>query len=138
MILIAVVDDNYGMMFHNRRQSQDRVLRERVLKMIKNNYLWMNSYTKKQFTEAANTTQICVDEDFLEKTPLGGYCFVENSMVSSYENKIEKIFLFRWNRVYPSDFYFDIDLKGNGWNLISSDDFSGYSHDKITMEVYGK
>lgn len=138
MILIAAVDNNYGMMFHNRRQSQDRVLRERVLDLIKDKCLWMNSYTGKQFTEVAGKVRICASDDFLEKVPSGDYCFVENNAVSSYESKIEKIVLFKWNRTYPADFYFDINLNENGWNLISSDEFTGYSHDKITMEVYEK
>ena len=35
LILIAAVDDRYGMMFHQRRQSQDRILREKILTMTK-------------------------------------------------------------------------------------------------------
>lgn len=138
MILIAAVDNNYGMMFHNRRQSQDRVLRERVLELIKDKCLWMNAYTEKQFTEAASTVRICIDDDFLERAPFGDYCFVENNNISPYESKIEKIVLFKWNKTYPADFYFDINLNENGWKLISSDEFPGYSHDKITLEVYEK
>ena len=34
MILIACVDDNLGMLFNNRRQSMDRVLRARLLKLL--------------------------------------------------------------------------------------------------------
>ena len=33
MILIACVDDKFGMLFNRRRQSQDRMLRERVLRL---------------------------------------------------------------------------------------------------------
>ena len=33
MRVIVAVDDRNGMLFHNRRQSQDRVLRERILSM---------------------------------------------------------------------------------------------------------
>ncbi len=33
MILIVCVDDNKGMMFNHRRQSQDRVLRRHILDM---------------------------------------------------------------------------------------------------------
>ena len=31
MIVITVIDDNMGMMFNNRRQSQDCILREQIL-----------------------------------------------------------------------------------------------------------
>lgn len=135
MILIIAVDDDYGMMFHNRRQSQDRVLREKILGLIGGKCLWMNPYTKKQFTEIGDTAQIHVEDGFLEKVPLGDYCFVENEPVSSYEDQIEKIVLFKWNRKYPSDFYLDIHLQDN-WEIVSTVEFAGYSHDKITMEVY--
>lgn len=138
MILIAVVDDNYGMMFNKRRQSQDRILRERILELIiPGRCLWMNSYTKKQFTETIDRVQICVDDNFLEKAPSGDFCFVENESISFYEDKIEKIVLFHWNRKYPADFYFDISLD-NKWKFIMSEEFTGYSHEKITMEVYEK
>lgn len=33
MIVMLCVDDKYGMMFNCRRQSQDRVLRERMQKL---------------------------------------------------------------------------------------------------------
>ena len=135
MILIAAVDDNYGMMFNNRRQSQDRVIRERILELAADRCLWMDSYSRKLFGEIPDKPKIKTDEDFLEKAPSGDYCFLENHSVSTCENKVEKIILFKWNRRYPSDFYFDLNLK-QGWRLTSSEEFAGYSHEKITMEVY--
>ena len=51
-----------------------------------------------------------------------------------HENIIEKLILFKWNRVYPKDFIFDIDI--SDWNLLETTDFPGNSHSKITMEVY--
>ena len=51
-----------------------------------------------------------------------------------YEKWIEKLMIFKWNRVYPKDFEFDIDL--SEWKLSQSSEFKGSSHDNITMEVY--
>ena len=45
-----------------------------------------------------------------------------------------KLIVFKWNRVYPKDFEFEIDL--SKWKLEESSEFKGSSHDKITMEVY--
>ena len=45
MILMVAVDDNNGMMFNKRRQSQDRVLRDRIRKLCANGRLWVNHYT---------------------------------------------------------------------------------------------
>ena len=47
MILIVCIDDNKGMMFNHRRQSQDRVLRRHILDMVGNGKLWMNEYSGK-------------------------------------------------------------------------------------------
>lgn len=135
MILIAVVDDSNGMMFHNRRQSKDSVLRERILSLVKDKKLWINSYTAGQFLDCRGET-IRVDEDFLDKAESGEYCFVENVSVSSREKSIEKIILFRWNRRYPSDFWFDFALKEPEWRRIEINEFSGSSHERITEEVY--
>lgn len=135
MIIIAAVDDRNGMMFNKRRQSQDRVLRERILSLAQGSRLWMNQYTKKQF-EGLDVPQISVDEDFLSAAGTGEFCFVENTPVSQYAGKIEQVILFRWNRSYPGDFYFDLDLHSDGWRMASSEEFPGSSHEKITMEVY--
>lgn len=134
MILMAAVDDRNGMLFNKRRQSQDRVLRERILALAANSRLWINSYTKKQFAQV--TDLVKVDDDFLNKAAPGEYCFVENVPSAPYEERIEQIILFKWNRRYPGDFFFDIDL--SAWRLASTDEFPGSSHEKITMEVYSR
>ena len=135
MILIVAVDEDKGMVFNRRRQSKDRVLRERILSLAKGGKLWMNAYTRRQFPEDAQG-EIIVDEKFLEKAGFGDYCFLENIPASPYEDRIEKIILFWWNRKYPSDTWFDIDLEGGGWKLSETREFSGSSHEKITEEVY--
>ncbi len=135
MILIVAVDEDKGMMFNRRRQSKDRALRERILSLAKGGKLWMNTYTRRQFPEDAQG-EILVDEEFLEKAGPGDYCFLENIPAAPYEDRIEKIILFWWNRKYPSDTWFDIDLEGGGWKLSETREFFGSSHEKITEEVY--
>ena len=49
---------------------------------------------------------------------------------------IEKIILYRWNRKYPADFRFDINLEDSEWKLAETREFTGSSHEKITEEVY--
>lgn len=137
MIIIVAVDDSNGMIFNGRRQSQDRVLRQRILDLTVGSRLWMNHYTQKQFADT-NAPQLNIDEDFLSEAAPGEYCFVENVSVTPYEKWVEKIILFRWNRKYPSDFYFDIDMQGKEWHLESTEDFQGSSHNIITMEVYSR
>lgn len=135
MILTAVVDDDNGMMFNKRRQSKDSVLRERLLALAQGGKLWMNSYTLRQFSED-DREKIQADEDFLDHAGPGEYCFVENVPAAPYDERIEKIVLFRWNRKYPADAWFDINLDEGGWKLSETREFSGSSHEKITEEVY--
>lgn len=135
MIIIACVDDDLGMMFNHRRQSQDQLLRERIAKLTTGSKLWMNHYSQRQFS-TMDIEQLNTDEAFLNEAANGDYCFVENVDLLPYEKWIEKIILFRWNRKYPSDKKFDIPM--NGWQITSSTDFVGKSHEKITEEVYSK
>jgi hypothetical protein len=135
MILITCIDDGGGLLFNGRRQSQDRVLRGEILAQTGGRPLWMDAYSASLFegTGAA----IRVDEAFLEKAGPGEYALLEDREAAPYEDRIEKIILYHWNRAYPGDLYFDIDLK-KGWTRISQRDFAGSSHDKITEEVYVK
>ena len=135
MIIMICLDDRGGMLFNKRRQRQDVLLRQQILTETAGGRLWMNSYSAKQFAEES-AANIVVDEAFMDKARPGDFCFIENVAPSAYEDKIEKIILYRWNRTYPGDLYFDIPLEEHGWKLIETDDFAGRSHEKITKEVY--
>lgn len=133
MKVIVCVDDGMGMLFNHRRQSQDSALRDRILKLTEGKHLWMNHYSAKQF-DLTVTPQINVDDSFLTEAIDGDYVFVETEQLEHYAQWIEEIVLYRWNRKYPSDLKFDLDL--TSWKLNSTDEFAGHSHDKITEEVY--
>lgn len=135
MIIILCVDDNGGMMFNKRRLSRDKVLYEKIIDITKESTLWLNNYSSSLF-EGMNSSHIRVSESFIENATKGDFCFVEDTGLKSFENRIEKIILFKWNRVYPKDLFFDINI--SGWKLIESSEFAGNSHKKITMEVYEK
>lgn len=132
MIVVACVDLKNGMMFNNRRQSQDRLVRQDIFSMVGKERVWMNNYSYKQFKD--DTGNIVVDEDFLQKANSDEYCFVENMHLK--ECSIDRIVLYRWDKNYPADFLLDINL--SEWNLVEQSEFAGYSHDKITKEVYVK
>lgn len=135
MICIACVDDKMGMLFNHRRQSQDRLLRARVLDLSAHSRLWMNAYTYAQF-QGQTAPHLRVDENPLHKAAPGEYCLVENIDPAAYEAAMEQIVLYRWHRTYPADRYFPIPLAEHGWRLLRSTDFPGFSHERITEEVY--
>lgn len=123
MIVIACIDDTGGMLFNHRRQSQDSILKDRVLQLTAGGRLWMNHYSAKQF-EADSVPQINVDEDFMCEAETGDYCFAEDVDVVPYERWIEKIVLYRWNRKNPADMCFGLDIQKPGWKLLQSSDFN--------------
>ena len=130
MTLIVCLDDRDGMLFLKRRQSQDRLLRRRVLLLTESNILWMNAYSARQFTEPAPNIRV-------SETPLQmeGFCFAEDVELS--DAKPEKLIIYRWNRHYPADVTFPRRLL-EGMTLESRTDFPGSSHEVITEEVYSR
>ena len=110
-------------------------MREHILKQAEGKHLWMNHYSAKQFEPDA---LINTDESFMNEAAPEDVCFAEDCSVAHYEQWIDKIILYKWNRTYPADLHFDIPLAEHGWRLVSTEDFVGNSHEKITEEVYMK
>ena len=131
MHLILCIDERDGLSFCGRRLSQDRVLTEHIQTMTGGRKLWMSPYSAKLFS----ASNVIADNDFLEKTGIGEYCFVETTpLLPAYEN-LESVTLYCWNRTYPATVYFQRSLL-DGMQLSETLDFTGSSHDKITMERY--
>lgn len=134
MRLIVCLDDNGGMLFGGRRQSKDRLLREDMLSLTQGSTLWMDEYSFRQFTEAAEN--ICVAENCLAKAGSMDFCFVEKADILPYADYVTGVILYRWNRSYPSDKTFPTEVFSHKWSLVSQREFPGFSHDIITREVY--
>ena len=126
MKLIVCLDDQNGMMFNKRRQSRDKILIENMVELCKGKKLYTNEYSSKLFPE--NTVEIMENPAETED----GYCLAEDFIVS--EDNVEEIIVYKLNRVYPADTYFNIELEN--WNLVENIDFEGSSHEKITRERY--
>lgn len=137
MTAITFVDRNGGVMFNHRRQSQDRALRAHILELAGDRPIWMSAYTARQFP-AEQQAQIRPVERPLSAAGTGELCLVEGEALLPYEAQLETLILFRWDRVYPADTYLDIPLAEHGWRLVEELEFQGYSHEKITQEVYRK
>ena len=138
MKIIVCLDDNGGMAFNRRRQSRDRVLIEDIAKTVGNARLYIDKYSAPLFESAA--LKPTVSENMPSDAACGDYCFVETMKISELfvAEDIEEFVIYRWNRVYPRDLCFDFDLQKNAFLLVSSCDFAGYSHEKITKEIYRK
>ena len=132
MNIIACIDDNKGQLFNGRRQSKDIQVISKILTITEGKNLLINSFSEKLFEEKA-----IVNVDFLECAGEGDFCFIENVSASEYIEKINKVYLFKWNRKYPSDFTFDLELENN-FHLVSVEEFQGNSHELVTLEVWVK
>ena len=126
MKLIVCIDDKNGMLFNNRRQSRDKILIENMLELCKGEQIYINECSSVLFPE--KSVVVCEDFENIEN----GYIFAENILPN--EAKIQEIIIYKWNRVYPADTYFNISLED--WTLTETIDFAGSSHEKITRERY--
>ena len=131
MNLIVCIDDRGGMLFNRRRQSSDRYVTERIVNLAKESRLLVNSYTDKLFPAEA----VVCTERLWEDAGEQDYCFVEDKDVSSVVDQAERLVVFHWNRTYPADLRFPLGALVKR-SLLHREEFSGSSHERITMEVY--
>ena len=133
MNVILCLDDNKGLLFNNRRQSRDKAVSDDIFNGLNGEKLTVTSFSEKMFSDYSE--KIIVDDN-----PFGNdeskYIFAENLSLQQYINKIDKITVYNWNRVYPCDFYCDIDF--SQFELIEEIEFAGNSHEKITKQVFVK
>ena len=140
--IIVCIDDRDGMMFNGRRQSRDRAVAEDIASLCGEHRLLMNEFSQKMFSKYG-ISDVVVSEDFLRTAESEDYCFVENCSIKSVsdrleqavESRIEAVIVYRWNRSYPADVYFERELIEN-WDLKEIKDFEGSSHESITREIY--
>ena len=124
MKVFVCIDDKNGMMFNKRRQSKDRVLIEKIKEIANGEQIFASEYSAKILPDAT----LCENFESIE-----GFAFVENPE-DLFENQIKVLYIFKWNRHYPSDRKFNMNL--TNFELVSTEDFVGYSHENITLEIY--
>lgn len=137
MKIIVCVDDNNGMMFNNRRQSRDRVLIRDVVENLDGGNLLMTPYSENLFADSG-VDAFFMSEYVLDEADPEDYCFIENKALKPYADQIDELIIYRWNRTYPADMHLDIDPEVLSLKLVSTTEFAGSSHKKITKELYKK
>ncbi len=129
MKVIVCIDDNNGIKFMDKRVSYDRYILEDIKLMINNSILIASDYSSKLFKDM----NINIDNTLLLKQT-EYYQFIEDDTLEEYENKLEEIVIYYFNRKYPSTLKLKVDL--NKYDIISTYEFKGYSHEKIVKKVY--
>ena len=117
------------MSFLGRRLSRDREVTWRILALCREGRLFVTPYTAALFGNES-CLRVC-DAPEKEAGP-GDFCFLENRPVP--EQGVERLFLFHWNRRYPSDLTFP--KQAFRLRLSHTEDFRGFSHENVTLEEY--
>lgn len=130
MIIAVCIDEKNSISFFGKRLSRDKNQINDLMNLCVGK-IRIASYSSILFDEY----DVIIDDNLLENASSGEYCFIENKSIEQYEEKIEKIIVYNWNRHYPSDKKFGIP---EGFSLVESFDFEGFSHEKITREIYAK
>ncbi len=132
-ITVAVcLDDEGGMMFNNRRQSRDRVLIAELLSSTEGRIV-IHPYSAPLF---GDSPRVVISDDPLAMAADGDICFIEQLPIAPLLSLVGRFIVYRWNRIYPRDKCFDVDLGGAGFSLISETEFTGSSHERITKGIY--
>ena len=136
MTVIVCVEDRGGMLFMKRRVSRDRILIEDVTREAGDAIIYISDFSETLFSES-DASVMAVSNPLLSAEE-GDFVFVENFGIMEHVKKIERLIIYKWNRTYPFDFSLDVIPEECGFKLESSSDFEGYSHEKITKEIYVK
>ena len=134
MILALCIDDKNGISFNKRRQSRDSLLIKDLVENAGDRKIYTGSYSSPLF--AGYEERVIVDDDYFSHAGEEDICFSEGTDPAAFADSINGLILYRWNRHYPTDKKFTLDL--SGYELIMAYDFVGSSHDKISKEVYSR
>ena len=118
MKLIVCLDEALGMAFNNRRQSRDQEVVKKIKEIVGENPLYINEYSRDLFPEGV-VGKTC------------GFYFAEVDLPYSTP---DEIYAFYWNRLYPADLKFTVDL--SLYDTVKTCEFRGSSHEKITLINY--
>lgn len=128
MTIILCLDDKNGLSFNNRRQSRDKILIEDI---IQNNNVYILERSACLFAEYSVNKVNNVSD-----LPNDAVYFHEITDPKDIIDRFDTVIIYRWNRHYPSNIKFEFAI--NDYKKIYEEEFVGFSHDKITKEVYNK
>ena len=135
MTLIVCLDERGGMAFGGRRQSRDALVIKDIFNTVGGGRLLVAPYSERLFSEYGPVT---VKDNPLGSAGRSDFVILETSAVGDGRDRIDNLIIYRWNRHYPADLYFDLSPEECGFTLKESTELVGTSHEKITREIYEK
>ncbi len=132
MLVAYCIDNNNGLMFNGRRVSRDKAVYDDYISAARNK-IYAQRYSEDILGSYAS---VVFSDNPFDDAGDNDSVFVESLSIMPYISKIDKIYVYKWNRDYPSDLQVDIDPAALGFKLLETVDFPGNSHDRITKEIY--
>ncbi len=133
MNVIICLDDNNGMLFNNRRQSRDKILIDDIFRDLRGEKLFITPFSEKLMADYSDSISVCEDISVIGEDQ---WFFCENIDLTPFYNSIEKIVVYKWNRVYPADFSCTLDF--SAFTLLGEFEFKGNSHPVINKKIFVK
>lgn len=130
--LIIALEDKGGYLFNGRRLSSDKNLITDILNDFPDKEIFMDEKSIPLFEEKYNSVSHLAALDDLNT---GCVFFAEFDLPESIIDIVDTIVIYKWNRRYPADKFFDKEILSD-FNLISTYDFPGNSHEKLTKCIY--
>ena len=128
MTLIVCLDQNNGMRFNKRRQSTDKRVISHILETHANKTIAVRPYSAKLFSES----RILV----VDKPAENDIYFLEEAEFIPNLEKVGKVIIYRWDKVYPADEKFPFAICFEQFRCEKTDIIRGNSHELISLEVY--
>ncbi len=131
MTLIFCLDKNNGMLFGGRRQTFDYEVLDLICN-IGGERLYITPFSQKYFGERSYELL----GEGLKGAPSDAAVFLEDRDALPYISRVEKIIIYRWDKVYPADRWLGFSPLDEGFRLSGKVKFSTEVHKDIVKEIY--
>ncbi len=134
LTVFICLDKGGGMLFNERRQSRDSKVIADIINSVGEDDLYIKPFSSELFSQADGIIESAAPFDERDAK----FIFAEDMISRAQLEKADKLIIYRWNKVYPADVYFDFSPTSEGMRLSYKLEFAGSSHECITKEVYKK
>lgn len=134
MKLVVCLDENNGIKFFGKRQSQDELQRKNLFELIGNSKLFVSDYSYDLYKDFEFKFEIIDEKTKIIENSVFLY---EGDFLEKFLQSVDEIIIYFWNRDYPFDETFE-EFQEDYWKEKEVFEFKGKSHDKITRKIFVK
>lgn len=134
MTVIICVSDGGGVLFGGRRLARDREVISDIARTAGDEPVFVSEYSEGLFSNS--DVSVIAVSDPISSAGEGDFAFIEDGKIRREIGRVESVIIYRWNRKYPFDTKVDTEPGCEGFALAESVDIKGYSHEKITKEIW--